>query len=161
MTGAPTAHTGVPLRRAHEPWTLVAEVEGGGELWQGGHSCDACSPCPPPSSGWSLVVDLWRDEADPLPPEPTRYLHVPIPDAELYSEEAWSVEDAARMVAASVVRGGAVLVRCHWGLNRSGLVVGMALVLLGMPGPRAVELVRDRRGPSALCNLSFAQRISG
>lgn len=163
MTGAGSGPllTDIPLRMAHEPWSLVAEGEDGGELWQGGHECAGCSPCPPPGPGWSMVVDLWREDTDALPPAPTRYLHLPVPDAQLYDEEMVAVLDAARTVAASFARGGRVLVRCHWGLNRSGLVVGLALQLLGMPGGRAVETVRARRGPCALSNVSFVRQIAG
>jgi len=52
-------------------------------------------------------------------------------------------------------RTGPVLVHCQAGLNRSSLIVGRALILEGMSGNDAVELIREKRSPACLCNPSF------
>ncbi len=44
---------------------------------------------------------------------------------------------------------------CGMGFNRSALVAGLILHTLGMPGPRVVERLRERR-PGALFNERFA-----
>lgn len=58
-----------------------------------------------------------------------------------------------------VERGGRVLVTCHAGLNRSGLVVALALVEGGFLPPHAVTLVRRARGPHALGNEDFERFV--
>ena len=50
-----------------------------------------------------------------------------------------------------------VVVNCMSGLNRSGLVVGRALIALGLTPRQAVERVREVRGPHALSNPQFAK----
>ncbi len=47
-----------------------------------------------------------------------------------------------------------IYVMCHHGMNRSGLVAGMLLRALGMPGDEAVRRITSRR-PGALSNLAF------
>jgi hypothetical protein len=68
-----------------------------------------------------------------------------------------TVVDAA--VEAVVDAQGAVLVRCRHGLNRSALVVCLALALRGVPVTDALQLVRAVR-PGALTNPYFADLIT-
>jgi hypothetical protein len=68
-----------------------------------------------------------------------------------------AIDDLALSVAALVRGGSKVVVNCAAGLNRSGLVVGRALIELGYPAAIAIELVRAARGPWALSNLEFAR----
>ena len=51
--------------------------------------------------------------------------------------------------------GKQVLVRCQAGLNRSGLVMALVLIREGYAPDDAIDLIRERRGSSALCNRSF------
>lgn len=51
---------------------------------------------------------------------------------------------------------GPVLVHCQAGLNRSGLVAGLALVLEGKAPGDAIALLREKRSPAVLCNPVFA-----
>ena len=55
--------------------------------------------------------------------------------------------------------GKKVLVRCQAGLNRSGLVTALVLMKAGMTAEAAVELIRDKRSPDALCNDAFIDWI--
>jgi 8-oxo-dGTP pyrophosphatase MutT (NUDIX family) len=57
--------------------------------------------------------------------------------------------------------GRRVLVRCQAGWNRSGLVVGKALVATGIPGSHAVEMISQARGSMALCNRTFRALVLG
>lgn len=67
---------------------------------------------------------------------------------------------AARDVGAELMRGGRVLVTCAAGLNRSGLVTGLALVITTrMPHEEIVQRIRAARGDQALCNPTFAKMI--
>ena len=69
--------------------------------------------------------------------------------------------DAVHMLGirvASMVDGGLrVVVNCAAGLNRSGLVVGRALIALGHQPAEAIELIREARGPRALFNRTFEE----
>jgi protein-tyrosine phosphatase len=63
---------------------------------------------------------------------------------------------AARMVHALYVRPNArINVSCQAGLNRSALVVALAMRLHGFPARQTVKMIRDRRGSAALCNEWF------
>ena len=50
---------------------------------------------------------------------------------------------------------GTVLVHCYAGLNRSALVLGLALVKSGMSPEKAIAWMRMRRGPDVLHNKTF------
>jgi len=52
-------------------------------------------------------------------------------------------------------KSGVVLVHCQAGLNRSGLLVGLALVLDGLTPDEAIALQRERRSQAVLCNPVF------
>lgn len=58
---------------------------------------------------------------------------------------------------------GPVFVHCQAGLNRSSLVVAMALIGAGdvRDGREAVELIRSRRSPACLCNPAFEAWVQG
>lgn len=51
--------------------------------------------------------------------------------------------------------GDQVLIRCQAGLNRSGLVTALVLLLEGYEPAEAIQLIRNRRSPWALCNHAF------
>jgi hypothetical protein len=50
---------------------------------------------------------------------------------------------------------GPVLVHCQAGLNRSGLLTGLALVLDGMKPADAIAQMRKQRCSAVLCNKAF------
>jgi protein-tyrosine phosphatase len=69
---------------------------------------------------------------------------------------AWQ---AAKWTAEECLAGRSVLVSCHLGLNRSGLVTGLALhVLTGMSGSDAAALIVSER-PGALFNDAFLKYL--
>ena len=51
--------------------------------------------------------------------------------------------------------GKRVLIRCQAGLNRSGLVMALTLIRDGYYPEAAIELMRQQRGPAAMCNPIF------
>jgi hypothetical protein len=51
--------------------------------------------------------------------------------------------------------GKRVLIRCQAGLNRSGLVLALTLIKEGFSPEEAIELMREKRGPNAMCNPIF------
>jgi hypothetical protein len=68
---------------------------------------------------------------------------------------------AGRAEVAAAVRGGQkVLVRCHSGFNRPGLVVVRTLGHLGYGVNDAISLVRSRRPKRALNNDLFVDYLT-
>ena len=51
--------------------------------------------------------------------------------------------------------GERVLVRCQAGLNRSGLIMALVLMLEGLSAQEAIETIRAQRSPFALFNKHF------
>jgi protein-tyrosine phosphatase len=66
---------------------------------------------------------------------------------------------ASKYVADDVVKGRRVLVTCHMGLNRSGLVCGLALCRLGYTPKEAIDLMRRLRNEEVLCNPKFVKAV--
>jgi len=62
-------------------------------------------------------------------------------------------------LAVYCIRSGPTLVACQAGLNRSGLVSALALILMGHSASKAVELLRKRRSRHVLCNPSFEEYV--
>ena len=65
------------------------------------------------------------------------------------------VIDAARWAYRRWQDGATVLIRCQAGLNRSGLVTALMLMLHGFTAPAAIALIRQQRAEVALCNNQF------
>jgi len=137
-----------------EPWfdfpiNPLDEVVPG--LWQ------ASSELDPPelfARGFDAIFDLGdRPRGHSVPGR--AYVYYRIEDVP--SIEDPSVIDAlAEQVASRVQAGERVVVNCAAGLNRSGLLVGRALIALGHAPSDAIDLVRRARGSHALCNQRFA-----
>ena len=51
--------------------------------------------------------------------------------------------------------GAEVLIRCQAGMNRSGLVTALVLVMAGLTPAQAVALIRRQRGSARLFNQHF------
>jgi hypothetical protein len=67
---------------------------------------------------------------------------------------------AAKQVAGELYKGGVVLVTCSAGLNRSGLVTGLALCMgTKLHGEQIVTLIRRARGDWALGNRTFEKMV--
>lgn len=70
-------------------------------------------------------------------------------------------QQAAQIVAERVAAGKKVLVTCMAGLNRSGMVTGLALhQITGWSGADVVEHIQAARD-MALCNDTFAEYLRG
>ncbi len=65
------------------------------------------------------------------------------------------LKSAAHDAAEDVSLGRAVLVTCHMGINRSGLVTGLILCALGYGPRQAILLIRKRRDDVCLDNCAF------
>lgn len=141
---------------ATEPWTEI--IPG---LWVGGHDYnisrtggqDIVSEIP---SGFDLTVSLFSRPG--FEPTEGRHLVYRFEDERGALNTGSTLETvmrAAAEVTFAVEHGQRVLSRCQAGLNRSSLVAGIAMVALGYEGVDAVQLIRARRSPWALCNADF------
>ena len=79
-------------------------------------------------------------------------------ECEPYSGKVYNLEVAG---SNSYTVNGVAVHNCQAGLNRSSLIVALALVLDGMSPTNAVALVRERRCEVCLCNQSFERFILG
>jgi hypothetical protein len=133
-------------------------------LWMGGHHYY-------PEVGWPVVIG---DEFDAVfslhhgfghgPAEGVPHEYLSMPDGQLSPERLDRVRNFAGKVYDTYtfdVMGQVpkILVRCQAGYNRSGLVVGLVLLRLGYDPVSAVELIREKRGPHALCNAYFVSYL--
>jgi len=84
--------------------------------------------------------------------------HVPLDDGPPPSpDERERIRRVARDVARRVRAGQRVLVTCWQGRNRSGVIAGLALVELGIPGKSAARFIRRAR--NGLTNPHFLQMV--
>jgi protein-tyrosine phosphatase len=74
-------------------------------------------------------------------------------------EDRTRIHATARAVARHVRAGRRVLVTCHHGRNRSGVIAGLALVELGVPGAEAFKRIRHLR--DGLTNPHFRRMVIG
>ena len=79
------------------------------------------------------------------------------PDAEISHIDFNRLRDAVEFGYARWKAGDRVLVRCQAGLNRSGLVMALILIKDGATPERAIEMIRENRGPDALCNRHYEE----
>jgi len=105
--------------------------------------------------GFDAVFDLcgW-DRGDEVRDRP--YVFFQIDDVP-WIRDPGAIDELGEAVAEHVRAGARVVVNCAAGRNRSGLLVGRALIALGHPAAEAIRLVRTARGPHALSNRGFAR----
>jgi protein-tyrosine phosphatase len=86
-------------------------------------------------------------------------LHVPLDDSgpPPTRHERRLIRDNAHRIARRLRAGKRVLVTCRQGKNRSGVLAGLALVHLGLPGPEAAERIQRLRG--GLTNVYFREIV--
>lgn len=140
--------TSIPL--CAEPWNEV--VPG---LWQGGTgvrsgSLSACVVTDQFDSVVSLASATGYGPNEGVTHEVFRFA-----DAALDYFHEQRIGELADHVVGELERGRKVLVRCTGGLNRSGLIIALALIKQGRTPDEAIDLVRAARGPWALCNGAF------
>jgi hypothetical protein len=104
---------------------------------------------------FDVVVTLYAD-AQPAP-WGVREHRYGFADGSLGQRDAAVVMDLARMAHEAWKGGAQVLVRCQAGVNRSGLVAALVLMLEGYSAVNAIALLRARRGSVVLCNEEFEE----
>ncbi|MGW6459093.1 protein-tyrosine phosphatase family protein [Streptomyces sp. NPDC055078] len=130
-------------------------------LWMGGHlwaDSGGRQQAVVVDREFDLVVSLYtREGHGPSPGVEHRVLA--IPDDPLSTEQIDRVRRLAVVTADAVRRGRTVLVRCHSGYNRSGLLAAQTLIELGHGAAEAIDRIRVRRSPWALHNRTFEQYL--
>lgn len=144
---------------ATEPWTEIIP-----NLWVGGHDYTDVSRLPgrsiltvSPENLFDVVVSMYYRAG--FEPNQGEHVLARFDDSELTHSMKRKAVSTARIVADRHEKGLKVLARCQAGLNRSSLVAGIAMVALGYHGEDAVQLIRARRSPWALCNDDYASYI--
>lgn len=82
------------------------------------------------------------------------------PDSALDEKNLPEIHAIAEWVYSEWKRQRRVLVRCQAGWNRSGIVVALTLMLDGYRADDAIDLIRARRSPNALCNKDFVAYLN-
>ena len=107
---------------------------------------------------FDVVISLYRKDGHG-PADAVEHHCREIPDGPLTAAQLADAGELARTAAAAVRAGRRVLVRCHSGYNRSGLVAAQALVHLGYQVDDAIFLIRYRRSKWALNNHLFVEYL--
>jgi protein-tyrosine phosphatase len=107
-----------------------------------------------------VVIDLegGLDQCIPTETNNCLYVYFPFKDDDEALPSLAKLRAIAALGATLVREGHRVLTHCGMGLNRSGLMAGLILTTLGMPGPEAIGRIRERR-PGALYNDRFAEYL--
>jgi dual specificity protein phosphatase-like protein len=160
--GQPVDGTNCQLRAGHQvpclpdplfetPNPADSRTEIVDRLWQGG------SFTQPDADEFDSVLTLW-EHAPPVPaPTVERRLHfldshdLPSHDT-LLDATSWVIERWQ-------TQHHRVLVRCHGGLNRSGLIIALVLMSGGSSAEDAISLIRARRSPYSLCNPAYEEYL--
>jgi len=91
-----------------------------------------------------------------------RVVHFPLVDdgSRLTASHLTRLRALSKALAGELERGQCVLVTCHAGWNRSGLVTAATLMAwLHAPASDAIDLVRAKRGGHALRNAAFLDTL--
>ena len=81
------------------------------------------------------------------------------PDSALDEKNLPEIHALADWVYDEWKSGKKVLVRCQQGWNRSGIITALALIKDGYKPKDAIDLIRARRSPHALCNEDFVRYL--
>ena len=79
------------------------------------------------------------------------------PDANIIEESIPTIIELAQWAHAKWASGKKVNIRCQAGLNRSGLVTALTLMISGLSADEAIKTLRAKRSSYALCNGEYEQ----
>lgn len=150
-----------------DPDLAFTHAESGGQIWIGGTapeqdfrsytrrgdqwSVPAGWSGPDTDDYFDMVVTMYRGAFPVEVPE----IRVPITDGPLRGDQLPAIHGAAEHVSVRVEAGDRVLVRCQMGLNRSALVVVLAMLELGEDVDVAIGHLRQTRSRSVLFNSHY------
>ena len=78
-------------------------------------------------------------------------------DGPMDAETFVKVQELATWLHSEWKAGRKCLSRCQAGLNRSGLVIALVLMMDGYSADNALTLIREKRDRNALFNLDFVR----
>lgn len=117
-------------------------------LWQGG-----CVDGVNLQSYFKHIISLYPWEAYNPGEDLDTDIKIRLYDGPVVPDET-QLYSLARLINICRVHGR-TLVHCQAGLNRSGLLAGLALVLAGSAPENAIATLRSSRSPAVLCNTKF------
>lgn len=130
---------------------IVSQISG--NLWSGASVAEFSLPMP---SFFKSILNLFPSGIYVVP-EGTTYRehklydsHAAVDSKEIFELADWAI---------SRQEFGPVLVHCQAGINRSSLVMAAALMKENHTPEEAINLLRERRGPEALCNPVFERWV--
>ena len=82
-----------------------------------------------------------------------------IPDSEIHHANLNKLFEVAYWGFNRWKQGDRLLVRCQAGLNRSGLITALILMMIGHSPENSIKLLRDKRSPVALFNKNYVSWI--
>lgn len=136
-------------REGHTPFScpLISNIDG--NLWQGG-----CREGVSLNGHFKHIISLYPWERFNPGCDLDSFTEVRLYDGPSVPNEA-QLYSLARWI--NICKShGPTLVHCQAGLNRSGLLAGLSLVLDGKRAEDAIALLRLTRSPAVLCNKTFA-----
>ena len=77
------------------------------------------------------------------------------PDSNIIEEYIPTIIELAQWAHAKWAAGKKVNIRCQAGLNRSGLVTALTLMISGLSADEAINTLRTKRSSYALCNGEY------
>lgn len=154
------------------PWDLIAESdETGGQLWLGGIHCQfggvASGPGEPyksvegnafPGDRFDVVLSMLHAPGYE-PYGDTEHHEYRIADADLDPKHHSKLDYLAERVIQDYAAGKRIFIRCQAGINRSSLVMALALMKMGVPLDEVVANMRELRSPYVLFNRSFMEYL--
>lgn len=146
---------------ARDPWNQLVL-----NLWLGGHDYS-------PDGEWggretpkitsdmfNTVISFYqRDGYQTTPMGDVGHYYYRMPDGELDEQDLNEVYALSKVALEVINRPAPVLLRCQAGLNRSSLCAGYVLMQIGFTPEKAIDLIRQKRSPYALCNSSFVEYL--
>jgi protein-tyrosine phosphatase len=134
------------------------QIDDDGRLFMSADLCD-WSDVVPYRIDVVIDVDGGLDACIPTHSDQCLYIYFPFDDDDQILPSASKLRAVAQLAASLIRDGHRVLAHCGMGYNRSGLVAGLILKALGLPGEAAVTRIRERR-PGALFNDRFAEYLT-
>ncbi len=138
---------------------LYSEILPG--LWQGGTADSETVDQPKKlpnmnyNEPWDAVVTLYA-HAQPMGWGVSE-LRFGFPDASLEAKIIPDLLSLSQWAHGQWEQGKKTLIRCQAGWNRSGLVMALVLMREEYSAQDAIELIREKRSPNALCNSDFVE----
>jgi len=128
---------------------FISQIKG--NLWQGGCQNGLILP-----HFFKHIISLYPWESYKIKHEVRSRLEIVMYDS---LDQSMEQVDALAAWVVACVNDGPTLVHCQAGLNRSSLVAGRSLMLMGFKGWEAVKLLREQRSPACLCNSAFERHL--